>query len=91
MYSGYDPERIRAEMKQRYNTPDDTTYVSVYLTYQPPMNTKDMNPNAEQLPIYVKWFANGAATKKMYLTCPTESSTSPITIRRHISPRRTQS
>ena len=68
MYSGYDPERIRAEMKQRYNTPDDTTYVSVYLTYQPPMNTKDMNPNAEQLPIYVKWFANGAATKKMYLT-----------------------
>ncbi|SDB35034.1 Condensation domain-containing protein [Ruminococcaceae bacterium FB2012] len=68
MYSGYDPEFIRDEMKKRYNTPDDTTYVSVYLTYQPPMNTRDMNPNAEQLPIYVKWFANGAATKKMYLT-----------------------
>ncbi|MBR6873659.1 MAG: chromosome condensation protein [Ruminococcus sp.] len=68
MYSNYDPERIRAEMKQRYNTPDDTTYVSVYLTYQPPMNTKDLNPNAEKMPVYVKWFANGAATKKMYLT-----------------------
>ena len=23
---------------------------------------------AEKMPIYVKWFANGAATKKMYLT-----------------------
>ena len=43
MYSGYDPELIRAEMKKRYNTPDDTTYVSVYLTYQPPLNTKDLN------------------------------------------------
>ena len=42
MFSGYDPELIRAEMKKRYNTPDDTTYVSVYLTYQPPMNTKDL-------------------------------------------------
>ena len=68
MYSGYDPELIRAEMKKRYNTPDDTTYVSVYLTYQPPLNTKDLNPHAEKMPIYVKWFANGAATKKMYLT-----------------------
>ena len=68
MFSGYDPELIRAEMKKRYNTPDDTTYVSVYLTYQPPMNTQDLNPNSEKLPIYVKWFANGAATKKMYLT-----------------------
>ena len=68
MYSGYDPEFIRAEMKKRYNTPDDTTYVSVYLTYQPPMRTEDLDPNAEKLPVYVKWFANGAATKKMYLT-----------------------
>ncbi|MBR1723793.1 MAG: chromosome condensation protein [Ruminococcus sp.] len=68
MHSGYDPELIRAEMKKRYNTPDDTTYVSVYLTYQPPMNTNDLDPNAEKMPIYVKWFANGAATKKMYLT-----------------------
>ncbi len=68
MYSGYDPEFIRDEMKKRYNTPDDTTYVSVYLTYQPPMTSADLDPSAEKLPIYVKWFANGAATKKMYLT-----------------------
>ncbi len=52
MYSGYDPELIRAEMKKRYNTPDDTSYVSVYLTYQPPMNTNDLDPNAEKMPIY---------------------------------------
>jgi len=68
MYNGYDPELIREEMKKRYHTPDDTTYVSVYLTYQPPMNTNDLNPNAETMPMHVKWFANGAATKKMYLT-----------------------
>ena len=68
MFSGYDPEFIRDEMKKRYNTPDDTTYVSVYLTYQPPMNTSDLDPNAQKLRTHIKWFANGAATKKMYLT-----------------------
>ena len=68
MYSGYDPEWIRDEMKKRYNTPDDTTYVSVYLTYQPPMNTSDLDPNSSKLRTHIKWFANGAATKKMYLT-----------------------
>ncbi|MBQ1340388.1 MAG: chromosome condensation protein [Ruminococcus sp.] len=68
MYSGYDPELIREEMKKRYNTPDDTTYVSVYLTYQPPMNTSDLDPNSSKLRTHIKWFANGAATKKMYLT-----------------------
>lgn len=68
MHSGYDPEFIRAEMKKRYGTPDDTTYVSVYLTYQPPMTAQDLDPKAKKLPMHVKWFANGAATKKMYLT-----------------------
>ena len=68
MFSGYDPEFIRDEMKKRYNTQDDTTYVSVYLTYQPPMNTSDLDPNAQKLRTHIKWFANGAATKKMYLT-----------------------
>ena len=67
MNGGYDPELIRAEMKRRYNTPDDTTYVSCYLTYQPPLPLSG-NPKLKQIPIRVKWFANGAATKKMYLT-----------------------
>ena len=68
MFGGYDPELIREEMKRRYNTPDDTTYVSVYLTYQPPLNTSDLDPNSKKLRTHIKWFANGAATKKMYLT-----------------------
>ena len=68
MFSGYDPEFIRDEMKKRYNTPDDTTYVSVYLTYQPPMTKDDLRTDPNKLPMHVKWFANGAATKKMYLT-----------------------
>ena len=65
MYGFYDPELIRAEMKKRYHTPDDTTYVSCYLTYQPPMAA---NHALVQIPTHIKWFANGAATKKMYLT-----------------------
>ena len=67
MHSNYDPALIREEMKKRYNTPDDTTYESCYLTYQP-MPVKVDNPILERIPMHAKWFANGAATKKMYLT-----------------------
>lgn len=67
MNGGYDPELIRSEMKRRYNTPDDTTYVSCYLTYQPPLPLPAA-PALKKVPLHVKWFANGAATKKMYLT-----------------------
>ena len=67
MHSNYDPALIREEMKKRYNTPDDTTYESCYLTYQPmPVNVN--NPYLENIQAHSKWFANGAATKKMYLT-----------------------
>ena len=67
MHSNYDPALIREEMKRRYNTPDDTTYESCYLTYQPmPVNVD--NPFLKELKMHSKWFANGAATKKMYLT-----------------------
>ncbi len=65
MYGSYDPELIREEMRKRYHTPKDTGYVSCYLTYQPPMPA---NNAAFRLPTHIKWFANGAATKKMYLT-----------------------
>ena len=67
MHSNYDPALIREEMKRRYKTPDDTTYESCYLTYQP-MPVKVDNPILERIPMHSKWFANGAATKKMYLT-----------------------
>lgn len=67
LHSNYDPELINASIREKYGTPEHTTYESVYLTYQP------LQPNAENMslsgiPFYFKWFANGAATKKMYLT-----------------------
>ena len=67
MHSNYDPALIREEMKKRYKTPDNTTYESCYLTYQPlPVHVD--NPYLDQIQTHSKWFANGAATKKMYLT-----------------------
>ncbi len=67
MHSNYDPELIKAEMQKRYKTPKDTTYESCYLTYQP-MPVRAENPFLQNIEMHNKWFANGAATKKMYLT-----------------------
>ena len=67
MHSNYDPALIKEEMKKRYHTPEHTVYESCYLTYQP-MPVKLDNPHLIQVPQHFKWFANGAATKKMYLT-----------------------
>ncbi|MDO4336643.1 MAG: condensation domain-containing protein [Eubacteriales bacterium] len=67
MHSNYDPALIQEEMRKRYHTPENTTYESCYLTYQP-MPVKMGNPHLVNIPQHSKWFANGAATKKMYLT-----------------------
>lgn len=67
MHSNYDPALIEEEMRRRYNTPENTTYESCYLTYQP-MPVKLDNPHLVNIRQHSKWFANGAATKKMYLT-----------------------
>ncbi len=67
MHSNYDPALIEEEMRRRYHTPENTTYESCYLTYQP-MPVKFDNPHLVNIPRHAKWFANGAATKKMYLT-----------------------
>ncbi len=67
MHSNYDPLLIEEEMRRRYHTPENTTYESCYLTYQP-MPVKMDNPHLANVPQHSKWFANGAATKKMYLT-----------------------
>lgn len=67
MHSNYDPGLIEEEMRRRYHTPENTTYESCYLTYQP-MPVKLDNPHLVNIPQHSKWFANGAATKKMYLT-----------------------
>jgi len=67
MHSNYDPALIKEEMRKRYRTPEHTAYESCYLTYQP-MPVKLENPHLIHIPQHSKWFANGAATKKMYLT-----------------------
>lgn len=67
MHSNYDPALIMEEMRKRYHTPEHTAYESCYLTYQP-MPVKMDNPHLAAIPQHSKWFANGAATKKMYLT-----------------------
>lgn len=67
MHSNYDPAFIEEEMRRRYHTPEHTVYESCYLTYQP-MPVKMENPHLADIPQHSKWFANGAATKKMYLT-----------------------
>ena len=67
MHSNYDPALIMEEMRKRYNTPEHTSYESCYLTYQP-MPVKVENEMLGTVRQHAKWFANGAATKKMYLT-----------------------
>lgn len=67
MHSNYDPALIQEEMRKRYHTPENTAYESCYLTYQP-MPVKLENPHLLHISQHSKWFANGAATKKMYLT-----------------------
>ncbi len=67
MHSNYDPDLIYEEISKRYETPANTTYESCYLTYQP-MPVKMENPFLKDIPMHSKWFANGAATKKIYLT-----------------------
>lgn len=67
MHSNYDPALIKEEMRRRYHTPENTVYESCYLTYQP-MPVKMENPHLINIPQHSRWFANGAATKKVYLT-----------------------
>ena len=67
MHSNYDPALIQEEIRKRYHTPEHTTYESCYLTYQP-MPVKVDNPHLANVPQHSKWFANGAVTKKVYLT-----------------------
>ena len=67
MHSNYDLALLEKEVHKRFKTPKNTTYVSCYLTYQPAPLKVESN-NLQGIPFHFKWFANGAATKKMYLT-----------------------
>ncbi|MBR1874562.1 MAG: chromosome condensation protein [Eubacterium sp.] len=67
MHGNYDPGKLSEEFRRRYHTPEHTAYESCYLTYQPVSMGADTT-SFKGIPMYIKWFANGAATKKMYLT-----------------------
>lgn len=67
LHSNYDPTVLEDEIKSRYHTPEDTEYESVYLTYQP-LPVKIENEHLKGIPVKSVWYANGAATKKLYLT-----------------------
>lgn len=67
LHNNYDPELIREEMQRRWPVPENTTYESVYLTYQP-MPVHVQNEHISKIPQHSVWYANGAATKKLYLT-----------------------
>ncbi|MEE3420320.1 MAG: condensation domain-containing protein [Lachnospiraceae bacterium] len=67
MHANYDPALIRAQYVEKFPIPVNTTYESVWLTYQPMPVAVD-NPYIAQIPQHAVWFANGAATKKLYLT-----------------------
>ena len=52
------------EMRKRYHIPEHTSYESCYLTYQP-MPVRVENEMLGTIRQHAKWFANGAATKKI--------------------------
>ncbi len=67
LHSNMDPTVLDDRIRERYGTPEFTEYNSVWLTYQPsPMQLSD--EHIDQVPQYIEWFPNGAATKKIYLT-----------------------
>ncbi len=67
LHSNFDPTVLEDMYKEKFGTPENTDYTSVWLTYQPaPLQISD--EHIDKIPRYVEWFPNGAATKKMYLT-----------------------
>jgi hypothetical protein len=67
LHANFDPQKLAGMMKERFHTPDNTTYESLYLTYQPtPVNTT--NEHLRNIPIWSNWYTNGINTKKCYLT-----------------------
>ncbi len=67
MHSNYSTIRLNEQIRERFNTPENTTYASMSLTYQPtPVSIS--NPHLAGIPVWNNWFTNGINTKKVYLT-----------------------
>ena len=67
MHSNYDPALLEEQIRKRYPRPENTEYESVYLTYQP-LPVRVENEHLNGIETRAVWYANGAATKKLYLT-----------------------
>lgn len=67
LHSNYNTAVLDEQIREMYPHPQLTTYESVWLTYQPIPIRVD-NEKLKDIPVHMKWFPNGAATKKIYLT-----------------------
>ncbi len=66
-HANYDPALLSAQMKELFPIPDNTSYESVGLTYQP-MPVRLRNEHLGRIPQKNMWIPNGSASQKVYLT-----------------------
>ena len=67
MHSNFDPVRVDEIIKELYPTPDNTTYISMSLTYQP-MPVRMQNEHLAGYEIRTTWYPKLVSSKKIYLT-----------------------
>ncbi len=67
MHSNFDPVRVDEILKEMYPTPDNTTYISMSLTYQP-MPVRMQNENLAGYELRTIWYPKMVSSKKIYLT-----------------------
>lgn len=67
MHSNFDPVKVDQIIKEMYPTPDNTTYISMSLTYQP-MPVRMRNEHIAGYDIRTTWYPKLVSSKKIYLT-----------------------
>ena len=67
LHCNFDPVEVDRMLKELYDEPDNTEYISMSLTYQP-MPVRMQNEHLAGKPVRSVWYPNGAATKQIYLT-----------------------
>lgn len=67
LHSNYSPDLLWKQFQDTFGTPDNTGYTGVALTYQP-LTVTLHNDHVKQVPARVKWYPNGCAFQKVYIT-----------------------
>ena len=67
MHSNFDPVRVDEILKEMYPTPENTTYISMSLTYQP-MPVRMQNKHLAGYNVRTTWYPKLVSSKKIYLT-----------------------